>query len=476
MPTAEELKQTHELYVDYLPEWEFFIASYFGGKMYRDGKYLVQHPFESDDNYTRRKAIAYYYNYCQSIIDIYGSHLYRKDPERDYGSLDGTTLFDNFINDADLEKNTFPQFMKDAERFASIYGRVSVIVDKPPMTPGTLAEAEALDARPYLVMVTPENLLDWEFSKDPATGRKFLSMVKILEDGMYRIWTTTDWELWSIEGDGEDAGAVLIDSGTHDLGIVPMVNLFNIVGTWQMLGVSDIQDISYINKDIYSQCSNAGEIISSTAFPMLAMPMSTGGDEVDSDGNIVKGVGPKNIQEFDPESPNAKPYWMEPPHSSLTEIRAWIHQSIVEIHRIARMGGIRITEDSKSPRSGISREYDHLQLYALLNEKAENAEHAEMEILKIWALWQDEGFDGKIDYPNEFSVKDLENDIDNAIKELSIDINSETFKKEVRKKTAKVVLPKAPDDTIKTINKEIDEAPEVEDDVGDNANDTTDEA
>lgn len=470
MPTAKELKQTHELYVDYLPEWEFFIAAYFGGKMYRDGEYLVQHPFESSENYIRRKAIAYYYNYCQSIIDIYSSHLYRKAPERGYGSLEGTTLFDNFINDADLEKNTFPQFMKDAERFASIYGRVSIIVDKPPMTPGTLAEAEALDARPYLVMVTPENLLDWEFSKDPATGRKALSMVKILEDGMYRIWTTIDWELWSIDGESDkDVDGVLIDSGEHNLGIVPMVNLFNIVGTWQMLGVSDIQDISYINKDIYSQCSNAGEIISSTAFPMLAQPT-----EATPEGETTE-VGPKNILQFDPDAPNGKPYWMEPPHSSLTEIRAWIHQSIVEIHRIARMGGIRITEDSKSPRSGISREYDHLQLYALLNEKAENAEHAEMEILRIWALWQNREFDGKIDYPNEFSVKDLENDIDNAIKELSIDINSETFNKEVRKKTAKVVLPKAPDDTLKIINQEIDEAPETEDDVSDDTTNATDE-
>ena len=461
MPTIEELLHTNEVHDDNLSEWEFFIASYFGGKMYRDGDYLKQHARESLTSYNRRKELAYYYNYCGSIIDVYTSHLYRKKPSREYGGLTEDTLFKNFLNDADLENNTFPQFMRDAQRFASVYGMVSIIIDKPPLTPTTVAEAEVNDVRPYLNLITPDNLLDWEYTRDLATGRRVLSWVKIQEDENYRIWTTTSWELWSIDGEGEGAAPILIDSGEHDLGVVPMVNLFNVKGTWKMLGVSDIQDISSINKNIYSQCSNANEIIENTAFPMLAMPYDPVNVEDETE------TGPTNIIQFDPESGGKTPYWLEPPHSSLEEIRGWIKQDITEIHRIARMGGIRMTEDSKSPRSGISREYDHLQLYALLNEKAENAEHAEMEILNIWALWQGKEFDGKIDYPNEFSVKDLDNDINNIIQELTIDVGSPTFTKAVKRKTISVVLPKESDDVKATIVKEIEAAPESEVDDGD---------
>jgi len=92
--TKKELEKTHPHYERHLNEWQFFVRSYFGGKFYRDGNYLIQHPFESSANYSRRKDIAYYYNYCSPIVDIFVSHLFRKPAKRDYGSLKGDPLFE----------------------------------------------------------------------------------------------------------------------------------------------------------------------------------------------------------------------------------------------------------------------------------------------------------------------------------------------------------------------------------------------
>ncbi|MBI5344775.1 MAG: phage portal protein [Deltaproteobacteria bacterium] len=446
--TREELEKTHADYDAWIGEWMFYIRSYLGGKAYRDGSYLLQHPFESSANYRRRKETAYYYNYCAPVADIFVSHLFRKEAMRDYGSLGSDPLFDSFRRDADLEGATLPQFMREAQRLASIYGRVSIIVDKPSSRASTKAEAVEMDLRPYVSIVTPENLLDWSFIRD-SSGRPVLGSVKVKEtENTFRIWGRDGWELWeTVKGTAETR---LVDAGAHGLGAVPVVNLYNKKSGIRMIGISDLQDIAGINRNIYYLCSDAKEIIENTAFPMLAMPYVRGGGEAD------KEIGPKNILQFDPDAPNARPYWLEAPHSSLTEIREWVKQDIAEIYRIAKMGGVKAVEDSSAARSGVALELEYRQLYSTLSEKADNLEQAETQALDLWARWEGKVFDGAIDYPDDFSVRDIERDMEDAIKALSAEVSSMTFRKELEKKIAASFLPKLDEAVMARINAEID--------------------
>ena len=94
--------------------------------------------------------------------------------------------------------------MREAHRFAAIYGRVSIVVDMPSVSVSTKAEAIVSDIRPYVSLVTPENLIDWAFEKE-LSGRPSMSMVKIKEDkSSYRIWTRQGWELWRIADNGRE--------------------------------------------------------------------------------------------------------------------------------------------------------------------------------------------------------------------------------------------------------------------------------
>ncbi|MBI5599196.1 MAG: phage portal protein [Deltaproteobacteria bacterium] len=442
--TREEFEKTHPDYASSIEEWRFFMRSYFGGRFYRGGDYLLRHPFESAANYGRRKAIAYYYNYCAPIVDIMVSHLFKPAAKRDYGSFSKDPLFNSFLRDADLEGTGFMQFMREAQRLSSVYGRVSIVVDKPAVRAATRAEAAAMDIRPYVSLVTPENLLDWSFVRS-SSGKSVLDMVKILEArDTCRVWTRQGWEVWRMEKDAVS----LVDSGEHGLGVVPVVNLYNKRSGMGMFGLSDIQDIADINKNIYYLCSDAKEIIENTAFPMLALPYEKGAGE--------KEVGPKNILQFDPSEPNSRPYWLEAPHSSLTEIRQWVQQDIAEIFRIAKMGGVKATEDSTQPRSGVALELEQQQMHAALAEKADNVEHAEREVLKLWGMWEGLEFDGGIDYPDDFSVREIERDLEGAFRALDVGIESRTFARELQKTIAAAVLPKL-DETVKgEIMREID--------------------
>lgn len=438
--TKEELEKTHTQYDAFLPEWLFYIRSYLGGKFYRDGDYLLKHPFESDANYKRRKEIAYYYNYCAPIVDIFTSYLSKKQPERSYGNLSPAavpprqpvTLFDAFWWDVDLENTNLEQFMREAQRYASVYGRVSIVVDKPSLSVGTVLQAKEQGIRPYLYIVTPENLLDWEYTRLPS-GRPVLSMAKIKEDtGAYRIWTRYGWESWRV--DAVSGAAILMDAGEHGLGEIPIVNLYNKKSPTRMVGISDLQDIADINKNIYYFCSDAKEIIENTAFPMLAMPYDAG-------ANPEQSAGPKNILQFDPDKPNSVPQWLEPPHSSLAEIREWIQQDAQEMVRIAKMGGLRNTETSVQPWSGVSIEAQERQLFAALAEKACNSEQAELDIFRLWAKWEGEEFTGNVIYPRDFAIRDLTTALQNAMSAGAQRINSLTFEKERQKKIVNAVIP-----------------------------------
>jgi hypothetical protein len=431
--TKDELLVTHPTYDKYIADWLFHRDSYLGGSWYRDGHYLKQHPFESAENYGRRVETAYFYNYCSPIVDIFVSHLFKELPTRDFGSL------------ANDDNTSFNQFMRDSQRFASYYGQVHIMVDKPAIDTRTQLEAQDNDIRPYLSIITPENLIDWEYTR-LANGKQVLSMVKIQEGNNYRIWSQVDWELWTTDEDD----AVLIDSGVHDLGIIPMVTLYNRKSHIKMVGLSDIQDIEDINKNIYYLCSDAKEIIENTAFPMLAQPYDKGTKE-------PQVVGPRNILQFDPTEVNSKPFWLEPPHSSLSEIRNWVGQDINEIFRIAKMGGVRATQNDTQSKSGIALKIENQQMAATLSEKADNIEQAEWDILSIWAMLEGKEFDGEIDYPDDFDYDNLSDDLDNAIKSQTIRVGSKTFEKERAKKVVDGLMPKLDEETRNIIFTEIDE-------------------
>jgi hypothetical protein len=456
--TKKELLKVHPTYTDFLDEWKFFINSYLGGKFYRDGDYLLKHPFESPDNYKRRKDIAYFYNYCAPIIDLFTSYLTKDQPKRSYGALSSDvvpprqpkTLFDSFWWDVDFEGTNFEQFMRDAQRYASVYGMISIIVDKPTVKVKTKADALTQDIRPYLSIITPENILDWKYIRLP-NGKMALDMIKIHEgDGMYRIWTRLGWEAWEVIG--KDKAPVSRGRGVHGLGRVPIVDLYNKKSLKRRVGVSEIQDIADINKNIYYFCSDAKEIIENTAFPMLAQAEEKGGGP-----DEPLAVGTSNIISFDADAPNGKPFWLEPPHSSLQEIREWIQQDAQEMVRIAKMGGLRNTETSVQPWSGVSIEAQERQLYSSLAEKASNAEQAELDILKLYAEWEEEEFTGNIEYSRSFATRDLTTSLTNAVQAGTAKVESLTFEKERHKKIVDATTPGLEETVRDQIFKEIDE-------------------
>ena len=69
-------------------------------------------------------------------------------------------------------------------------------------------------------------------------------------------------------------------------------------------------------------------------------------------------------------------------------------------------------------------------------------------------MWQDKQFDGSINYPDTFDIRDWANDLQYLQMAKASGIKSETFNKEIDKQIAEAVIDD--NETMKTINDEID--------------------
>ena len=179
--SRDEALELHKDYQETVNNWQYYVRSYNGGYDYTLGQYLNRYNLELDNEFNQRLANTPCDNHCKNIIQIYSSFLFRVKASRDFGNMQDEASLESFLKDADLEGNSFTTVMKQAQNYASIYGHCFLILDKPPVQTNTKAEELDQDIRPYVSMVTPENVLDWNFERQ-INGKYELNYLKIREE------------------------------------------------------------------------------------------------------------------------------------------------------------------------------------------------------------------------------------------------------------------------------------------------------
>ena len=129
-----------------------------------------------------------------------------------------------------------------------------------------------------------------------------------------------------------------------------------------------------------------------------------------------------------------------------------INNKIDAIDRLTHMGSVRATGTQVA--SGIALQTEFQLLNAKLSEKADYLENAEEQIWSLFARWQDAQFDGSVNYPDTFDLRDWANDLQYLQMAKASGIRSETFNKEIDKQIADAVIDDS--EKIRTINDEID--------------------
>ena len=447
--TRDQAIETHKDYSETINNWEYYIRSYNGGYDYMIGQYLNRYNLELDNEFNQRLANTPCDNHCKNIIQIYSSFLFRVRPSRDFGSMQDEASLESFLKDADLEGNNLNSVIKHAQNYASIYGHCFMVLDKPNIQTETKADELAQDIRPYLSIVTPENVLDWNFIRQP-NGKYELNYLKIREEvdrdgGQYlRMWYPDRIDTVYMPQREEPR---LIDTVPNMIGKIPAVILYNSKSHKRGIGQSDLTDIADLQKSIYNEYSEMEQLIRLTNHPSLVKTPSV---------NASAGAGAV-IEMPDELEPNLKPYLLQPSGQNLQAIMDSINNKVQSINRIAHTGAVRTEKTNIS--SGVALQTEFELLNARLSEKADNLQLAEEQLFKLYAMFQNVEFDGEINYPDSFNIRDYASDLVYFQQAKSLNIGSATFTKEVDKEIARAVVDD--DEKLNDIFDEIDAQAEV---------------
>ena len=386
----------NHLYDTYYKRWKYFLESYIGGEEYRRAQNLQKFQLETNSEFQTRLNNTPLENHCQSVISVYNSFLFREEPKRDFGSVESAPELEDFIKDCDFDGKSLNQFMKDVSTWSSVFGHCWVFVSKPNINAETRQEEYDAGVRPYLSIINPIMVLDWDYRRQPS-GRYELIYIKYLEDINGDVRTVKKWYPDRIETSVVDLKKNEIIDETvvpNNFGKIPCVLAYNKQSTFRAIGISDIQDIADLQKFIYNCQSEIRESIAMDSHPSLVKTNETNA-----------GIGPGSLITMpDNLDPGLKPYALEFTGGHIDKIYAAINHTVGAIEKMANIGAVRATESRSM--SGVAMETEFQLLNAKLSEKADNLELAEEQIWKLWCEYQGYEWDGYVDYPGSFNIRD----------------------------------------------------------------------
>jgi glycerophosphoryl diester phosphodiesterase len=396
----------NKIYDTYKATWKYLLESYVGGEEYRRAQHLTRYQLETEAEYNARLRATPLENHCASVISVYNSFLFREEPDREFGALEMLPELKEFCKDADMDGRSLDAFMKDVATWSSVFGHCWIMVSKPDVGAITRADEVAMGVRPYVSLLTPMVVLDWQWKRQPS-GRYELAVLKYVEDinGDVRVikeWTPETITTSTVDTQNDVIMEQLVE--VNGLGKIPAVIAYNGRSVIRGIGVSDIADIADAQRFIYNATCECEQSIRLDSHPSLVKTPET-----------QAGIGAGSLIHM-PENldPGLKPYLLEFSGASVDSIYTAIKHTIEAIDKMANTGAVRATE--ARTMSGVAMQTEFQLLNARLSEKADNLELAEEQMWKLWCEYMGYTWDGCIDYPGSFNIRDTQSEIDNLVK------------------------------------------------------------
>jgi hypothetical protein len=391
---------TNRLWTRNRDRWEYLLESYMGGEEYKRGLHLTKYVNETAGEYQARLNATPLENHCQSVISAYISFLFRKPCDREFGLLENDPALAEFLEDADLDGRSFDAFMKEVSVWTSVFGSAWILVVKPNVGAQTKGDELQLGVRPYVNLITPLLVTDWTWNRQ-ANGRYNLTYLKYIEDANDSVSTIKEWyadeiHTWVVNHEYKTIIEHTIE--VNELGEIPAVCAYNQKSPVRGIGISDISDIADAQKFIYNMTSEVEQSVRINGHPAL---VKTAGTEATAGAGAI-------IQMEDNLDSGLKPYMLSV-STDVNQIFTAIQHYSGIIDKIANTGSIRATESRRM--SGVAQEQEFQLLNARLSSKADNLELTEESIWQWFAYYQGTSWNGKIEYPDSFAIRDTDAEI-----------------------------------------------------------------
>jgi hypothetical protein len=429
MFNKEQITGVHPDYAANIQRWRFYADSYSGGTEYQNGEYLFQYQLETAGEYNQRLAETPLENHCRRTVDSYSSFIFGSNIERNYGSVENNPNLAPFLADADMDGRDFECFLREAGKWASVYGAVYIVVDKPASNAGTRAEELEQGIRPYLSLISPENVTDWHYERMP-NGHMSLTYLKAIEERTqdytcYVIFTQDT--TMRVKYYTESESAEILSETPNSIGEIPVVILYNNRSWKHGIGISDIADVADIQRSIYSDYSEIAQLVKLSNHPTL---VKTHGTEASAGAGAI-------ITMDDNLDGNLKPYLLTPSGQNIGTLLDTIDRKVVAIEKMTHLDSV---SGQKTARSGVAMMIEQKALASLLADKANNLALAEEQIWRLWCLWEGTAWDGNVEYPDSFDTRDRTADLQNLKLAMEIGVTNPELQKHIQAGIARALV------------------------------------
>jgi hypothetical protein len=400
--TAEFLESRHPEYLARSADWDLYLRSFLGGRVYLDGRNLFSHRLEHPTDAARRLDRSYFLNHCRNVVELTTALLFAKGMSVD----PPPPLY--LVTDADRRRNDLAQVARRAATLSSIFGHVFLLVDVPRLgsdAPRTRRDELALGIRPYFELIPPTEVVNWEtdeggdlvwiLSRERSGHSTVQNGVAVegpeTDREAYRLWTRDAWYLYA-KHRGE---WTLLDQGEHGLGIVPVSVVKHRDLDGRVCGASLLQDIAILNREIYNLSSLLQEILYRQTFGQL-VAQGSADDYVGEDETLAK-LGTSSIFLY-PTGRDA-PQYISPNAGNADLILRHIDDLAGEIYRLANLQ-MPAAEVGHPAESGVARAYRFIDTRGALRDKADALGDALERALWIASLWERNERDYAVTFPD----------------------------------------------------------------------------
>jgi hypothetical protein len=443
-----------------------------GGSTLRNaaGEFLTRKPKEPREIWDLRLKAFTYENILGPILDWYrarmaGCHseisLTRKDQVLEGGP--DAEWYAGFLANCERPSSkrrvALSAFLADRLKDLITYGVAYALIDKPKAkveTPNRFAQRSAGLLDPYLVPVYAQELIDWSTSEDgeleyavlycEREEREFGSKPKTF--GAWYVYTRDSFAHYeTVMKDGKADGKIarLMDSGPHALteqNRVPILPWYAAKGQWlaDRASLSLTAHLDLLNANRWSMIQ--------ALLPMLVIIGRFDDTAVRSETaylNVLDGGDAKYL------SPD--PAIFTTAHERLMSHK---EEAYRQMHVQAQA---RTASATAHAQSGISKQEDMTAATEVLNGfGADMRDYAHTVMSAVIAARGDEGIMPVVagwtfDEPLTADTLDAAERCD------VLEIGSDTFDREMRKRVVRVAVPDLPANTLQVIDREIDAAP-----------------
>jgi hypothetical protein len=403
--TIRQLTAPSHLMQTIAPQMQAYRNGYEGGPAFKNMT-LIKRPSEDAALFRDKLLNVAVLPICKSVVDEIVDVVFEEEPVRhpafispvNNSDLGVPDWYEDFVNNADLNGNSFTAMMEQLATAAGIEGWAWVFVDLP-------AEVNR-NNRPYISICSAEHVIDWKFWTE--YGRDYLEYLKVIEykDAdctIYRVWYAGDrknptiCERYVIKEEhmvNQENLVEPVETFTLPMGMpIPAIQVLARADQRRSdLGVSDLQEAVDVQREMFKLECEAYDSIRFSK-PMIR---AAAGLRIPAGGGGIVRADKDQLEVFNI------------PTQDIAEIRAQQESLIVRLDGFLGRGSIRTYAGAQRVQSGIAIMEERRALHRKASQRARRMEASEGQILDLAAAFMDQRWVGDIEYNTDYEDKDLQ--------------------------------------------------------------------